>query len=172
MGKESPSCSEGETNLKEQETIVLKMDDDAYWDDLAPILEVPPVSGSSSEGSGDAHNNNPVPAAPPAAPAAPAGPDAPSISFLRELIKNVLHSCRKITPKRSLLEHQELNLENANEEKRLKIALILEDISRRSGYFREHKREKPHIDLIVQLHDWERSRNEKIFSGVGIYLCK
>lgn len=117
-----------------------------------------------------------VPQVPPA-PAAhvpPAGPEAPSISFLRERIQNVLRSCRRIAPRRTLLDktYKDLNLENANAEKRLKIAQVLGDISSRSGYFSENKRDQPHNDLVIQLQDWERSRNANIFRGVGIYLCK
>ena len=83
MGKESPSCSEGETNLKEQETIVLKMDD-GFWDTLGTIANLPP--GSSSEGSGDDHNN-PVPPAPPAPPAAPVPPAAPADQLMNAVLE-------------------------------------------------------------------------------------
>jgi len=46
-------------------------------------------------------------------------------------------------------------LENASEEKRVKINQVLEGISRRRLYFLNNMKDKPHIDLIVKVHDWD-----------------
>lgn len=97
-----------------------------------------------------------------------AQPEVPSISFLRNRIKTVLRSCRNRVPKESTLRstYEDLHLETASAEKRVKIAQVLEDMSRRSQYFRSNKREQPHTDLIIQICDWERDHLRKINSLV------
>jgi hypothetical protein len=97
-----------------------------------------------------------------------AQPEVPSISFLRNRIKTVLRSCRNRNPKESTLRstYEDLHLETASAEKRVKIAQVLEDISRRSQYLRSNKREQPHTDLIIQICDWERDHLRKINSLV------
>ena len=95
-------------------------------------------------------------------------PEAPSISFLRKRIQTVLRSCRDRNPKKSTLRstYEDLHLETASAEKRVKIAQVLEDISRRSQYFRSNKRLQPHTDLIIKICDWERDHLRKINSLV------
>ena len=92
-----------------------------------------------------------------------AQPGIPSISFLRKRIQSVLRSCRNRKLHETLLEsiYEDLHLETASAEKRVKIAQILEDIYRRSQYLRSNQRDKPHIDLIVQICDWERDHLRK-----------
>ena len=65
-----------------------------------------------------------------------AQPEVPSISLLKYTIKTVLRSCRNHKLPETLLEsiYEDLHLETASAEKRVKIAQILEEISRRSQY--------------------------------------
>ena len=90
-------------------------------------------------------------------------PEAPSIDFLRKRIKTVLKSCRNRYPADRLLRstYSDLHLETASAEKRIKIAQVLEDMSKRSQDFRSNKREQPHTDLIIQICDWEQDHLRK-----------
>jgi hypothetical protein len=100
----------------------------------------------------------------PSASRTPPNPEVPSISLLKKQIKNVLRSCRnRKLPETKLEEiYRDLNLENASEEKRVKINQVLEGISRRRLSFLNNMKDKPHIDLIVKVHDWDRARNRNL----------
>jgi len=89
-----------------------------------------------------------------------AQPEVPSIAFLKKRIKTVLRSCRDRNPRESTLRstYEDLHLETASAEKRVKIAQALEKLYRRSQYFRSNKRQQPHTDLIIQICDWERMK--------------
>nr|WEB51400.1 hypothetical protein [Zea mays] len=89
-----------------------------------------------------------------------AQPEVPSIAFLKKRIKTVLRSCRDRNPRESTLRstYEDLHLETASAEKRVKIAQALENLYRRSQYFRSNKRQQPHTDLIIQICDWERTK--------------
>jgi len=57
-------------------------------------------------------------------------PEAPSISFLRERIKNVIRSCQRIRKSKILKRiNEDLHLETASAEKRVKIAQVLDNIN-------------------------------------------
>lgn len=117
-----------------------------------------------------------VPAAPAAAPAVPAEPDAPPISFLRKRIKHVIRSCQRKAPSDAILKrvYEDLHLETANAEKRLKINQTLDDMaqnSRRYLYPTDAKdKARPSDDLTVKVYDWERNKESDMFPGVGINL--
>jgi hypothetical protein len=90
---------------------------------------------------------------------APAG--VPSISFLQERIKKVLRSCQRKKPQDKILKkiNEDLHLEAASAEKRVKINEVLDRMEKtnwRYLYDNDKPKEIPHIDLIVQICDWER----------------
>jgi len=132
MDKESPSCSEGETALKEEEPTVLHMEDED-WNALSPIQEIPPFH---SPERGEVAPNNPVPAAPaaPAAPPAPAAAPEQPLSAKDRIFFNLTQLHGSLSPEEaffgSLSPEEFLDLTNEIYEKK---ESILEELRRLTG---------------------------------------
>jgi hypothetical protein len=132
MDKESPSCSEGETALKEEEPTVLHMEDED-WNALSPIQEIPPFH---SPERGEVAPNNPVPAGPaaPAAPPAPAAAPEQPLSAKDRIFFNLTQLHGSLSPEEaffgSLSPEEFLDLTNEIYEKK---ESIQEELRRLTG---------------------------------------
>ena len=87
------------------------------------------------------------------------GPAVPSTDFLRKKIVLVLRSCARgyRRPRSDLLQRieEDLRLETASPEKRLKIAQVLEELYTNRDFF-VNSDQRPDYELTVAVADWER----------------
>lgn len=151
MGKESPSCSEGETNLKGQTSLHMEVEDDLY-SALSPIQNLPPIN--SPERREDAPNN-PV-------PAGPAAPVPPAVGIT--VLEPAPAPTENFQPEeRPLTQNEERRLENALNKKN-EISDLLRDIAIEKG---EDFAEETNSDLVEAALGWK-----DCFSPEKLYKIK
>jgi hypothetical protein len=87
------------------------------------------------------------------------GPAVPTKGFLKKKIVLVLRSCTRSyrRPRSDLLQRieEDLRLETASPEKRLKIAQVLEELYTNRDFF-VNSDQRPDYELTVAVADWER----------------
>lgn len=87
------------------------------------------------------------------------GPAVPTKDFLKNIILLVLRSCARgyRRPRSDLIQRieEDLRLETASPEKRLKIAQVLEELYTNRELF-VNSGQRPDYELTVAVADWER----------------
>ena len=86
------------------------------------------------------------------------GPEAPSPSWLKNHIQSVFYKIKGRRTRSDIIERlwEDLRLERASPEKRMKILQIMEEMYRNSDSF-QNKNSRLDIDLAVSISDWERN---------------